>query len=397
MLRNGLGLVILAVVFALAISPPASEAATITREGVNEAGRQIIRIVGHIDDGDVERFADAVEGVQDGIVSLESEGGLVLAGIEIGRMIRMRGLTTVVENGVSCFSACALIWLGGRERHVGRNAEIGFHAAYLQDDEGVREVGVGNALVGRYAGSLGLSDSAVMFLTLAPPDDYLLLTAEAAETFGIRAEFSDSRPLMRGTGAPAHRSPPAASRPQPDRSEQVRRLAVYVGLDLYGADIHSLRSDDIGACALACTSMDHACRAFTFNIEAASRFHDCYLKGPGATPDGNQVAITGMVLQPEDRDAPTFRIGTIDPVHGVMRDIDLPGGDMSSRPSGHTSANACRLACVENDRCQAFTFVESNRQCWLKSNPSRMRQARGMVSGVKQMKTYTPQEVFPID
>ena len=397
MLRRVFPLIFLAVTYPLSLTVAPSEAATITRDGENEAGQPIIRIVGNIYDGDVERFADAVDGVQDGIVSLKGDGGLVLAGIEIGRMIRMRGLTTVVENGVSCFSACALIWLGGRERHVGRNAEIGFHAAYLQDDEGMREVGVGNALVGRYAGSLGLSDGAVMFLTLAPPDDYLLLTAKAAETFGIRAEFSDSRPLIRGTGAPAHRSPPAASRPEPDRSERVRRLAVYVGLDLYGADIHSLRSDDIGACALACTSVDHACRAFTFNIEAASRFHDCYLKGPGATPDGNQVAITGLVLQPQDRNAPTFRVGTIDPVDGVMRDVDFPGGDMSSRPSGHASANACRLACVENESCQAFTFVESNRQCWLKSNPGRMRQARGMVSGVKQMQTFTPQEVFPID
>ena len=53
---------------------------------------------------------------------------------------------------------------------VGRQARIGFHAAYIEGADGIkREVGSGNALVGSYLAHLGSRDAAIIYLTSASP------------------------------------------------------------------------------------------------------------------------------------------------------------------------------------------------------------------------------------
>jgi hypothetical protein len=83
---------------------------------------------------------------------LQSDGGSVLAGIEIGEAIRLKGFQTLVVE--RCASACALAWLGGTQRFMKAGAQIGFHAAY--DSDSRRESGVGNAMVGAYLNRIGL-------------------------------------------------------------------------------------------------------------------------------------------------------------------------------------------------------------------------------------------------
>jgi hypothetical protein len=57
---------------------------------------------------------------------LESPGGLVDAGLALGRSVRREGMRTVAR--YSCASSCANIFLGGVERILwGSRAEIGLH------------------------------------------------------------------------------------------------------------------------------------------------------------------------------------------------------------------------------------------------------------------------------
>lgn len=59
---------------------------------------------------------------------LESPGGFLADGIELGRAVRLAGLRTIMR--YDCSSACALIFLGGVERvMVGSRARIGLHQA----------------------------------------------------------------------------------------------------------------------------------------------------------------------------------------------------------------------------------------------------------------------------
>lgn len=104
--------------------------------------------VGALDGGTKERFeafvddpANGVEGFQ---LLLDSAGGSLQDGIELGRTIRARGLHTLVGRydggnfdrpiapGV-CLSACAYAFLGGEGRRLGEGSQLGFHQFALPD------------------------------------------------------------------------------------------------------------------------------------------------------------------------------------------------------------------------------------------------------------------------
>ena len=118
------------------------------------------------------------------IVALASDGGSLLAGLQIGEAIRQKGFSTIVPANQHCASACALAWLGGVERFIGANARIGFHAAY--DRASGRETGVGNAVVGAYLNKIGLSYAAVVYITQVAPNDMTWLNMSDAAQRGIR-------------------------------------------------------------------------------------------------------------------------------------------------------------------------------------------------------------------
>ncbi len=76
-------------------------------------------------------------------IDLNSEGGSLLAGMQLGRMIRQQGLASRVvsysradiaadvwrpkERPGECYSACALAFLGGEHREIPDGSTIGFH------------------------------------------------------------------------------------------------------------------------------------------------------------------------------------------------------------------------------------------------------------------------------
>src|SRR4051794_39838734 len=134
-----------------------AEAATIEIKS-GPSNVTFIRVSGTLKSGDEKTFSDKIiEASSNGTVFLEGPGGDVLAATEIGTRIRLRGFQTVVSPDERCASACALVWLGGRNRSMAPTARVGFHAVYRSDDDKKRESGAGNALVGAYLRDLGLS------------------------------------------------------------------------------------------------------------------------------------------------------------------------------------------------------------------------------------------------
>lgn len=66
------------------------------------------------------------------VLQLTSQGGDALTAMGMEQLVRRRGLTTYVPR--LCASACAFVFLGGRERYLGRGARLGFHASFGLDD-----------------------------------------------------------------------------------------------------------------------------------------------------------------------------------------------------------------------------------------------------------------------
>jgi len=193
-------------------------AATITTSQSNNI--TIILIKGELKQGDQTVFAKLEPTSNDTAVVFDSIGGNLIAGLEIGRAIRTKEYLTVVSDNASCFSACALAWLGGKERLAGSNARIGFHAAYRVAKGRKIETGVGNALVGAYLHSLGLSDNAIVFITSASPNDIRYLSFQAAEKLGIAVSQLPSSqkrqqpPSSRQEAKPSAPQAPSANQPE---------------------------------------------------------------------------------------------------------------------------------------------------------------------------------------
>ncbi len=70
---------------------------------------------------------------------LDSPGGFLSAGMRLGKMLSDLGARATIPQGGECFSACALAFLGGKDRVLLAGAkDLGFHRQYyLVDDKAI--------------------------------------------------------------------------------------------------------------------------------------------------------------------------------------------------------------------------------------------------------------------
>jgi len=167
-------------------------AANITAERVNN-DVYLLKIIGQIFEDDGRKFKDLSQNIKRAVVVLDSPGGSVLGGLEIGRSIKNNNYFTAVPNKTLCASSCALIWLAGTKRFAEDDSFIGFHAAYVYKNGKPVESGSGNALVGAYLNQIGLTDSAIIFVTNAPPEGIARLDKKLSQTYGISYSSVDDK------------------------------------------------------------------------------------------------------------------------------------------------------------------------------------------------------------
>ena len=182
----------------------------------NDPAHAIVGVEGDLVSGDDVQFRTQVGRLTKAIVAFNSNGGNLLAGISIGKTIRLKSFATAVLDGQTCASACAIAWLGGSRRFMSPTAHIGFHAAYTEKAGRASESGVGNALVGSYLAQIGLPETAVVYITQAAPSGLTLLTLRDAEKIGIEVSlFQQQRRVPKTT-------PPVTSRETPKQETSTR-------------------------------------------------------------------------------------------------------------------------------------------------------------------------------
>jgi hypothetical protein len=109
----------------------AAQAATITVTPLANSDTALVTVEGEFVLEDIQAFRQRIMSQPKALIAFQSDGGSVIAGIEIGKIIRLRNFATLVPDNLRCASACALAWLGGAVRFMGPEAQIGFHAAYV--------------------------------------------------------------------------------------------------------------------------------------------------------------------------------------------------------------------------------------------------------------------------
>jgi hypothetical protein len=201
----------------------AAHAATITVTPLANSDTTLVTVEGEFVLEDMQAFRLKVQSQPKAIIAFQSDGGSVIAGIEIGKIIRLRNFATLVPDHVRCASACALAWLGGAARFMGPQAQIGFHAAYVLQSGQASETGMGNALVGAYLANIGLPDSAVMYVTQASPRAMTWLNIAEAQQRGI--DVALFTPAQNDSSPQANSQP---SRNPPPDIELSRRASDFV-------------------------------------------------------------------------------------------------------------------------------------------------------------------------
>ena len=191
------------------LSAGSAHAASISVESTGPDKPPVVVVQGSFEGKDGEQFFTKTGSLTAAIVRLESNGGSLVAGIQIGETIRLKGFQTLVPAGARCASACAMAWLGGTQRFMGPGAQIGLHSAHNAKSE--QGSGVANALLGAYLNRVGLPYSAVVYITQTAPQSITWLGIADAKRLGIEVSPLDS--VVRVPDGPAQspaRTPPAS-------------------------------------------------------------------------------------------------------------------------------------------------------------------------------------------
>ncbi|MGN7771559.1 PAN domain-containing protein [Phyllobacterium sp. 22552] len=393
---------------------------------IDESRPDVISLNGEIGVGTALDFRRVLQAAPNAkLFVLNSPGGTVAMALLIADDVHQRNLATFIPKGSSCYSACAYIFLAGNERQV--DGELGVHQISNDSNDLVSaQYSISDIIDMLNRFNTPTEVLTVMFKT--PPKDMYVFSQEEVARFNINRkretpvsvdsveavenEFqpteSPTSPTPTVVLAPAS-TETAASKLSGQAEEKLSaieqyakrptRMAVYTGLDLFGDDISSVRTKDAAQCARNCLAMNGQCKAFTFNANPrVSQGPNCFLKASEGTADGNAVAVSGKFLSSADPDPQTFSMGTIDPKLALFKDVDLPGGDLSSRPfKKNGTAQQCRLACIADGRCIAFTYIKHKSECWLKGAIGKPIYGSGMVTGVKTMQTFSASSIISLE
>lgn len=216
------GLAILGCMMSLA---PA-RAANVGVISVDRSGLALIGVSGELEAEDGKAFASVARRYQRAVVAFNSPGGALIAGLQMGQIIRLKHFATFSPQGTYCASACAIAWLAGGPRFMQPASRIGFHAAFDPDTH--EQTGVGNALVGAYLNRLGLSDAAIVYIEQARPDEITWLTPTDARRLGIDITLIAPTPEQEREQRSGGRTVSRPREDAPRRPELLPSLAVPV-------------------------------------------------------------------------------------------------------------------------------------------------------------------------
>lgn len=348
------------------------------------------------------------------VLVLGSPGGYVASALIVAGDVHSKGLSTAIPKGFGCYSSCAYIFFAGKERLA--EGALGVHQMFGVDDPSGVQSTVSDVIEALEQFDTPTEVVTRMFRT--PSEDMYVFSAAELDSLNINrlgpdvlttANIANISPPPAGvptSGTPkvakteTRRQPNLTTAPATTPAPQYfgPRIALYGGLDFYGNDITSDRTVDAVACAASCMS-NSQCEAFTFNANPnLTRGPNCFLKSGIDRLEAYEDALSGVFLPAGQRPAESYAIGAIDPTQDVLLGKGLTGTDFETSPErGISSPGECRMACVDNETCQAFTYDSSVKQCYLKRTVGAQFTLDRLTSGIKRGASFAPLEVIELE
>jgi hypothetical protein len=153
-----------------------------------EAKGDTIEIKGMIELGDFDKFTVKLGRFPDSkTVSLNSPGGRARDAFQIGRLLRIWEMGTVVPAGQTCGSSCVLIWAAGIWRELGPGANLYMHcvfaAKHIKNAKDIKNTDLktakcaesANENLMRYLTHMGMPKEAIDILANSKPTDSILV------------------------------------------------------------------------------------------------------------------------------------------------------------------------------------------------------------------------------
>ena len=182
----------------LAIAPVATAADSMTivvvPASTSSAFRDatLVYLDGPIDPGAPDRLGRALDGVEGKIVAwLNSAGGNLFAGMQLGRILRRHSAWTQIVNSRTllpgeCYSACGLAFLGGVRRSNDSGARYGVHRVSLQAGRASGDLAQDlSAAIRGYMREMGVDTRLLDLWQKAGPDGMYLLSRREAEDLRV--------------------------------------------------------------------------------------------------------------------------------------------------------------------------------------------------------------------
>ena len=114
------------IIILLSACPAFAEVQSFGPFSVDTDHPDVIRLNGDIEEGDVLNFRRILMVAPKArLMTLNSGGGLVSAGLLIADDVHARELATLIPSGSQCFSACSFVFLAGIERQA--DGDLGVH------------------------------------------------------------------------------------------------------------------------------------------------------------------------------------------------------------------------------------------------------------------------------
>ncbi|WP_145145646.1 hypothetical protein [Roseomonas gilardii] len=144
-------------------------------------GQYALRATGEVLTGDGARFREVLSGIAERgaiiLLSLDSPGGNVGAGFEIGELVRARRLETRIGDGARCASICFSIFAAGYGRSAGETALIGVHRAATSGED-TSAARAKTVEVAEFAARMGVPPAIIGKMVVTQPQDMAWLTRE---------------------------------------------------------------------------------------------------------------------------------------------------------------------------------------------------------------------------
>lgn len=154
--------------------------------------RKVVHATGYISRSSPDRLRDFVKKHGNAYpISFDSKGGSLGHGLHLGGLIRQQQLNTEVEQGKSCWSACAYAFLGGTRRIIGPNSSFGIHQFSPGEDvdisgsEATSFVQLLTSHLRKYVSSMGVDSTLVDWASTAPPNTMRFMKRETLISWNV--------------------------------------------------------------------------------------------------------------------------------------------------------------------------------------------------------------------